>query len=83
MGTFDKSVTGNVHKYNVMVDTSDIELFAYPLNDDNAYIEIFDVYGGNDVVRSEYLDNYTVTTQFSDYIKAQLEIQIREYSSSE
>lgn len=30
MGTFDKSVTGNVHKYNVMVDTSDIELFAYP-----------------------------------------------------
>ena len=73
MGTFDKSVTGNVHKYNVMVDTSDIELFAYPLNDDNAYIEIFDVYGGNDVVRSEYLDNYTVTTQFSDYIKAQLD----------
>ena len=73
MGTFEKSVTGNVHKYNVMVDTSDIELFAYPLNDDNAYIEIFDVYGGNDVVRSEYLDNYTVSTQFSDYIRAQLD----------
>ncbi|MCI5604536.1 MAG: cadherin-like beta sandwich domain-containing protein, partial [Clostridia bacterium] len=80
VGTFDKTVEGNVHTYNVMVDTKEIELFAYSLIDEldstgqptgsktpnrNVTIEMFD----------EELNDYLVSTQFGGYIRASLDPQ--------
>lgn len=73
-GTFDKTVTGNVHTYNVMVDTADIELFARSMvdeiiggvltgskiSDEDVTIEMFD----------EELNDYLVSTSFNNYISA-------------
>ncbi|MBQ3471559.1 MAG: hypothetical protein IJH17_04225, partial [Clostridia bacterium] len=79
IGFFDHEKTGSVHTYNVMVDDSDIEMFATrlanSLPDNKVKIELFDIYKGSDatLVRDEYMNDYTVTTMYNSYIPIKID----------